>query len=163
MTRDKDFKALVRRRMRQRNESYTAARVALLALRPPEATRWNVARRDQQLIIDSWFNGGRLRSVPARRKVRAAVLLEVVSRFVPGVVYPEHEVSRRLSQVHLDFACLRRELVGFGYLERLSNRYWVCRAAPARTAQQRRELPTWEELWLPGFVARAEHHGLRAR
>lgn len=163
MTQGKDFKALVRSRMRQQNESYTAARAVLLVLPPPEDTQWHVARRDQQLIIDRWFVDGRLRSIPARRKVRAAVLLEVLTRFTPGIEYAESEVSRRLQQIHLDFAYLRRELVGFGYLERQSATYWVCRMPPTRTDQQRRELPAWEESWLPGFVAGADRRGRTVR
>jgi len=163
MTQSKDFKALVRNRMRRRNETYTAARAALLALRPPEDTQWHAARCAQQLIVDRWFDEGRLRSMPARRKVRAAVLLEVVSRFMPGFEYPESEVSRTLQQIHPDFAYLRRELVGFGYLERRLATYWVCRTPPNRTAQQRQELPAWEEIWLPEFVARSTRRRRDAR
>lgn len=162
MTRDKDFKALVRSRMRHRNESYTRARAALLALRSPENAR-QAARRDQQLIIDRWFCNGRLRSIPARRKIRAAVLLEVLSRFVPGTEYPESEASKRLREIHPDFAYLRRELVGLGYLERRAGIYWVCRTSPPRTPQQHHELPAWEEIWLPGFVARVDRAERRAR
>ncbi len=39
------------------------------------------------------FADGRIARVPAKRKVRAAVLLEVVRRFEPGRVYSEPEVN----------------------------------------------------------------------
>lgn len=147
MTRHKDFKALVRARMAATGENYTTARSML-------ADRTGPAAREQQLIVSRWFTAGRLRSIPARRKVRAAVLLEVLTRFEPGVSYPESVVSRRLAELHPDFAYLRRELVAFGYLDRDAGRYQVCRTPPARTDQQRRELPAWEALWLPGFITR---------
>lgn len=154
MTEHNDFKALVRARMRSTGESYTVARAALLIMVPVDASRRRAARSQQQMIIDRWFEAGRLRSIPARRKVRAAVLLELLGRFMPGTVYSEYAVSRLLEQAHPDFACLRRELVGLGYLERRAGRYRVCRTPPVRTDQQRRELPAWEEIWLPGFIAR---------
>ncbi|GAB3917188.1 hypothetical protein GCM10011575_32360 [Microlunatus endophyticus] len=153
MTRDKDFKALVRSRMRRHNESYTTARAALLVGPPSEDRRWRAARREQQLIVARWFDDDQLRALPARRKIRAAVLLEVLSHFVPGSDYPESQVSRRLRRIHPDFACLRRELVGLGYLERSASVYWVCRTPPVRTELERRELPAWEAIWLPAFVA----------
>lgn len=153
MTDHQDFKALVRARMRSTGEPYTAARAALLIMVAIDDHHRRAARSRQQVIIDRFFEAGRLRSIPARRKVRAAVLLELLGRFVPGVVYSECAVSRLLEQAHPDFAYLRRELVGFGYLERCAGRYWVCGTPPVRTDQQRRELPAWEEIWLPGFVA----------
>lgn len=164
MTRDKDFKALVRARMRTTGENYLTARSALLAQPPAAAVRpddeeqnrtaaWERARRRQQLIVDRWFPDGRLTAIPARRKVRCAVLLEVLTRFRPGRSYPESEVSRRLAQLHEDYAYLRRELVAFGYLTRRDGQYRVAAEPPARTERQRQELPDWERLWLPAYVS----------
>lgn len=150
MTDRKDFKTQIRARMRRTGENYTAARAALLIIKPQDD---HDAVRRQRLIIDRWFTDGRLPTLPARRKVRAAVLLEVLSRFVPGKIYPEHDVSALLATVHPDFAALRRELVSFGYLERDAGRYWVCRTPPVRTARERAELPAWEEIWLPRYLA----------
>lgn len=157
MTRHKDFKALVRARMRSTGERYTVARAALMITIPSDGSQERAARSQQQVIINRWFVAGRLRSMPARRKVRAAVLLEVLRRFAPGTVYSEYAVSRLLAEVHPDFAYLRRELVGLGYLERRSGRYRVPRTPPVRTEQERRELPAWEEIWLPGFMAGASY------
>jgi hypothetical protein len=105
--------------------------------------------------VDRWFTAGRLRAIPARRKVRAAVLLEVLSRFEPGRTYAEPEIRRILEPVHEDFAYLRRELVSLGYLNRDNGVYWVCVIAPMRAEHERRELPAWEEIWLPDFAAKA--------
>lgn len=155
MTRHKDFKALVRARMRETAESFTAARAALRANPPTAPTLRADAVREQRLLVDRWFAAGRLRAIPARRKVRAAILLEVVARFAPGRYYSEYEVNHLLRAVHPDVAYLRRELISLGYLCRRDGRYWVCRTPPLRTDRERRELPAWEGIWLPGFTARA--------
>ena len=91
--------------------------------------------------------------MPAKRKVRAAVLLEVLSRFEPGRDYSEPEVNEVLLGVHEDFAYLRRELVNYRYLERADGRYRTVAQAPARSAIERQEIPAWEAHWLPGFLA----------
>lgn len=165
MTRNKDFKAVVRARMQRTGETYTAARAALQEIGTAARERRTAARREQQEIIDRWLVFGRLAAIPARRKVRAAILLELLTRFAPGEIYPESEVRRILERVHEDHAYLRREMVAFGYLQRDAGQYWVTPSAPVRTDQQRRELPTWEEVWLPDYVAqtRAGHSEGRAR
>ena len=166
MTRHKDFKLLVRARMRRTGENYLTARAELLAEPAAEdgaaqGPAYAAARREQQVIIDRWIRDGRLVAIPARRKVRAAVLLEVLSRLEPGRIYPEVELSRRLGRLHEDFAYLRRELVAFGYLQREAGRYWVCTEPPVRLPHQRAELPAWEWIWLPGFIGAAPDSGER--
>ncbi|MFM6848502.1 MAG: DUF2087 domain-containing protein [Terrabacter sp.] len=147
MTRDRDFKQVVRARMAGTGETYTAARAAL------EHEAYDAARAEQQRLMGRLFVDGRIERVPARRKVRAAVLLEVVSRFEPGRDYSEKEVNEVLLGVHEDFAYLRRELVNYHYLDREDGRYRTAAAAPRRSAVERQEIPAWEQHWLPGFLA----------
>ncbi|HEV2796423.1 MAG TPA: DUF2087 domain-containing protein, partial [Nocardioides sp.] len=103
MTRDSDFKQVVRARMAETGEGYTAARAAL------QQEAYDAARTEQERLVGRLFTDGRIERVPAKRKVRAAVLLEVVSRFEPGREYAEKEVNEVLRSVHEDFAYLRRE------------------------------------------------------
>ena len=147
MTRDSDFKRVVRARMAQTGETYTAARSAL------EQEAYDRARAEQQRLVGRLFTDGRIAVVPARRKVRAAVLLEVLSRFEPGREYAEAEVNEVLSAVHEDFAYLRRELVNYHYLQRRDGRYRTADRAPDRSPIERQEIPEWEAHWLPGFLA----------
>ncbi|MCY4728049.1 DUF2087 domain-containing protein [Nocardioides sp. STR2] len=149
MTRNSDFKQVVRARMAATGESYTAARAAL----GQEA--YDAARAEQERLVGRLFSGGRIERVPARRKVRAAVLLEVLGRFEPGRDYSEPEVNEVLLGVHEDFAYLRRELVNYRYLERADGRYRTAAHAPTRSALERQEVPAWEAHWLPGFLAGA--------
>ena len=147
MTRDSDFKQVVRARMAETGETYTVARAAL------EREAYDAARAEQERLVGRLFTDGRIERVPAKRKVRAAVLLEVVSRFEPGRDYREREVNEVLLGVHEDFAYLRRELVNYGYLVRDAGTYRVTSTAPVREGVLLQEIPAWEAAWLPGFIA----------
>jgi hypothetical protein len=153
MTRDSDFKQVVRARMAETGETYTAARTAVEASRSPRGEAYDAARAEQQRIVGRLFTDGRIERVPAKRKVRAAVLLEVLSRFEPGRDYSEPEVNEVLLDVHEDFAYLRRELVNYHYLEREAGRYRTAAQAPERSSIEWQEIPAWEAHWLPGFLA----------
>ena len=153
MTKDSDFKQVVRARMTETGESYTAARAAGEASRSPHRAAYDAARAEQERLVGRLFTDGRIERVPAKRKVRAAVLLEVVSRFEPGRDYSEPEVNEVLLGVHEDFAYLRRELVNYHYLEREAGRYRTAAQAPERSEIERQEIPEWEAHWLPAFLA----------
>ena len=77
----------------------------------------------------------------------------MLTRFEPGRTYTEPEVNEVLLDVHADFAYLRRELVNYRYLERAEGIYRVVSAAPERAPIEHQEIPAWEAVWLPGFVA----------
>jgi hypothetical protein len=148
--------------MAETGETYTAARAALEDQAPglgtplprvEEPSAFETARREQERLVARLFEDGRLARVPAKRKNRAGALLEVLTRFEPGRVYSEPEVNEVLLEVNPDFAYLRRELVNYHYFERAEGRYRVVGQAPARTATQLQEIPAWEAVWLPGFVA----------
>ena len=155
MTRTSDFKQVVRARMAETGESYTAARAAVEASAGPREAAYDAARAEQERLVGRLFTDGRIERVPAKRKVRAAVLLEVLSRFEPGRDYAEKEVNEVLLGVHEDFAYLRRELVNYHYLEREAGRYRTAARAPERSVVERQEIPAWEAHWLPGFLAGA--------
>jgi hypothetical protein len=153
MTKDRDFKQVVRARMAQTGETYTVARAAVQATASPREAAYDAARTEQQRVVGRLFTDGRIERVPARRKVRVAVLLEVLSRFEPGRVYSEKEVNDVLLAVHDDVAYLRRELVNYRYLERADGRYRTAAQAPVRSVVEQQEVPAWEAHWLPAFLA----------
>jgi hypothetical protein len=146
--------------MARTGESYTAARAAVEQQHPPARSApgstgqaaYDEAHQEQQRLVARLFTDGRLARVPAKRKNRAAALLEILARFEPGRVYTEAEVNEVLLGVHPDFAYLRRELVNYHYLERAEGRYQVVAEPPTRTPYQRQEIPLWEAVWLPGFL-----------
>ncbi|MGJ9403934.1 DUF2087 domain-containing protein [Arthrobacter sp. KK5.5] len=167
MTRDRDFKNLVRRRMAETGETYAAARANLRPDRgaapandpvklPGDAIDHALlaARTEQDRLVRPYFDGPLLRSIPARRKARAAVLLDLLAGFRPGRTYSETEVNTVLGRAHNDVAFLRRELVNYRYLARDGRgSYWVCRQVPERDSQEAQETSGWEKLWLPRFLA----------
>jgi biotin operon repressor len=81
---------------------------------------------DRKVVSGYLTPEGRLKTIPSQRKKLEAVLGYVVGSFEPGVRYSEKEVNEILSRYHADTATLRRELIGFGLLERAGGggEYW---------------------------------------
>lgn len=161
MTRSSDFKKLVRARMERTDENFTAARAALLAQSATRPERITVrapdpatARAHHEKLIRPFLRDGALESIPAKRRARVAVLLELLARFAPGETYSEQEVGDILRPVHEDVAYLRRELVDYGYLERDGvGAYWLPAVPPTRVGNMAQEVTDWEVIWLPRFLA----------
>ena len=80
---------------------------------------------DRKVLADFSTPDGRLKTIPARRKKLMIVLRHIVKDFKPGIRYPEMQVNQILAEYHHDTATLRRELVGFGLLERERGEYWL--------------------------------------
>ena len=85
------------------------------------------AQRDEayrQHVLDSFFQDGRLKTIPAQRKKKRIVLQALAQQFEPQHIYPESEVNAILARYHDDVCTLRRDLVGEGLLERDAHGYW---------------------------------------
>ena len=85
------------------------------------------AQRDEayrQHVLDSFFQDGRLKTIPAQRKKKRIVLQALAQQFEPQRIYPEPEVNVILARYHDDVCTLRRDLVGEGLLERDAQGYW---------------------------------------
>ncbi len=67
---------------------------------------------------------GRLKSIPASRRKRGAVLRWLMRDFSAARRYTEGEVNEALKTHHWDCATLRRELVGHKMLARKDRIYW---------------------------------------
>ena len=81
---------------------------------------------DRKVVEDYSLPDGRLKTIPAQRKKLEAILGFVVQVFEPGVRYSEKQVNEMLSRFHEDTATLRRELVGYGLMNREGDggEYW---------------------------------------
>ena len=86
----------------------------------------------QRKVLRDFFEGERLKELPASRKKREVVLRWLASQIPMDVRYREVEVNELLRRYHPDTATLRRELVGAGLLRRERSVYW--RPAPAAEA-----------------------------
>jgi len=75
-------------------------------------------------VVQRFFKGRRLRSIPASHSKRVAVLDHLAQRLEPGRKYTEAEVNDVLRAFHDDVAALRRYLVDEGFVDREEGKYW---------------------------------------
>lgn len=160
MTRDRDFKTLVRSRMATTGEPYTQAREALLResarSHEPAEPKQEPATRPLSLAetfpqharaLRSFVDGDTIRTVPAKRTTRMVLALDLTRHFAPGWNYAEREVTAILRRAHEDHAFLRREMVNAGYLERVDGVYSLTQQVPERDERWAHEYPAWERAW----------------
>jgi biotin operon repressor len=124
-----------------------------LALTSHPSSPREVAPEDDA-VIRAFFDGPRLRHLPAARKKRVIVLRRLLERFQPERDYPEREVNELLRLAHDDVASLRRELVDYGFMIRDRGIYRIATELPDRGLTVRQEVGD-ESDWFPAFVAAA--------
>ncbi len=73
---------------------------------------------DRKVIANYFLPDGTLKALPSQQKKMRAVLRHLVQRFEMGRKYPEKEVNEMFAQFHEDTASLRREMVGYGFMQR---------------------------------------------
>jgi DNA-binding transcriptional ArsR family regulator len=80
----------------------------------------------ERKVLKDFFEGERLKEIPASRKKREVILRWLASRFEPGVRYTEREINDILRRYHPDTATLRRELIASapGLMRRERGVYW---------------------------------------
>lgn len=72
------------------------------------------ARRDaayRQKVLDTFFEYGRLKAIPAQRKKKRICLEEMVKAFEPGRPYREEEVNEAILRYHEDYCTIRRDMI----------------------------------------------------
>jgi predicted transcriptional regulator len=81
---------------------------------------------DKKVIRDYTRRNGMLKTLPSQRKKLEAILRYVVQGFDVEKRYSEKQVNDILAGYHEDTATLRRELVGFGLMQREGGggEYW---------------------------------------
>ena len=67
---------------------------------------------------------GKLTAIPASRRKRQIVLKWLVEQFEADRRYREVEVNELIQRRHWDCATLRRELIGYGMMDREAGVYW---------------------------------------
>jgi hypothetical protein len=114
---------------------------------------------EDNAVLRAFFDGPRLRQIPASRKKRVIVLRRLLERFVPGRPYPETEVNELLREAHDDVATLRRELVDYGFMVRDRGIYRIATELPARGSTVTQEVGN-EQSWFAELVAAATSRAL---
>src|SRR5258706_129838 len=72
----------------------------------------------ERKVLRDFFDGDRLKEIPAQEKKRLVILAWLADQFAWGRNYSEKEVNEQLARFHPDFASLRRYLVGHRFMER---------------------------------------------
>lgn len=79
--------------------------------------------RYRQRVLDSFFEYGRLKSIPAQRKKEHICLEEIAKELELGRPYPERELNQVLLRFHQDYCTLRRDMISEGILRREEGLY----------------------------------------
>lgn len=79
--------------------------------------------RYRQRVLDSFFEYGRLKSIPAQRKKERICLEEIAKELELGRPYPERELNQVLLHFHQDYCTLRRDMISEGILRREEGLY----------------------------------------
>ncbi len=83
-------------------------------------------RDDQyrQRVIDSFFEYGKLKSIPVQRKKERIVLEQIAESFAFDHLYTEREVNVIIADFHDDFCTIRRDMISEQLMARDRNGYW---------------------------------------
>jgi len=78
----------------------------------------------ERKVLRDFFEGARLKEIPASLKKRIVVLKWLGRQFEERRLYTEREVNELLKRYHPDSATLRRELIVNRFLARENGLYW---------------------------------------
>lgn len=85
------------------------------------------AQRDaqyRQKVIDTFFEYGKLKAIPAQRKKERIILEVIADAFAYDRLYSEREVNIIIADFYDDFCTIRRDMVGEKLLDRDATGYW---------------------------------------
>lgn len=82
---------------------------------------------EDKKVLKEYTRSGKLIQVPSKQKKWLVLLRWLATRFEPDTHYTEKQVNAILTQVHEDYATIRRDLVDYGFLrrERGGGDYWL--------------------------------------
>lgn len=99
-------------------------------------------RAEQRRVLNAFFEGPRLKSIPAQRRKKEIVLEELLRRLPRKREYQERELSLWLKAIHEDFCTLRREFLIGDYMTREAHVFRLTdkgRRAAGRSGQGRED------------------------
>ncbi|WP_236909461.1 DUF2087 domain-containing protein [Clostridium sp. Cult3] len=80
-------------------------------------------QRYREKVINSFFKYDKLMEIPVQMKKKQIVLEKIAESFEKDRKYTEREVNLIIADFHDDFCTIRKDLVGFGLMERNNNIY----------------------------------------
>lgn len=105
----------------------------------------------ERKVLRDFFDGPRLKEIPASVKKRGVVLKWFAEQFEYGVMYKEAEVNEIIKRHHTDPAFWRRELIATkaALMQRDNGIYWRISPEMADPVQRRRMLALLTEQFEP--------------
>jgi len=77
----------------------------------------------KQNVLAAFMEHGKLTAIPAQLKKRKIILEEIGKSFAENREYTEKEVNIIIADFHDDFCTIRRDMIGFGLLQRQNDIY----------------------------------------
>lgn len=74
-------------------------------------------------VLEAFFDGDRLVSIPVQRKKKLIVLQRIAESITPDTVYDEASVSALIERFHPDYCTIRRDMISEGLLRRENGLY----------------------------------------
>lgn len=73
---------------------------------------------DDKKIMHNHFAGQQLKQIPVKEEKWIVILRWLATQFQPGIRYTEKQVNAILTPINEDYAQVRRDLIGFGFMRR---------------------------------------------
>lgn len=108
-----------------KEELFRTSILAILLEKSDEAALQ--VERDEQYrkrVLDSFFEYGKLKTIPAQRKKKRIILEEIARAFEPERIYTEREVNVIIADFHDDFCTIRRDMISEQLMARENGKYW---------------------------------------
>ena len=74
-------------------------------------------------VLESFFDGDTLKSIPVQRKKKQIILQKIAEQFTIGQAYAEAELSAIIAEIHPDYCTIRRDMISEGILKRENGNY----------------------------------------
>lgn len=102
-------------------------KISMLDILKEESSESSIQEERDELyrrkVLDSFFEYGKLKTIPSQRKKERVILEEIVKAFEIGREYTEREVNIIIADYFDDFCTLRRDMISEGLLERKDMKY----------------------------------------
>lgn len=86
----------------------------------------DLSDEDKKVVRDYVYEG-HLKQIPMKQPKLLAIVRWLVLHFEQGRIYTEQEVNEIIKPINPDYAGLRRDMIGFGFLRRepAGTKYWL--------------------------------------
>lgn len=99
-----------------------AFNVTILDILKEESEEMTIQKERDEIyrkkVIDSFFEYGKLKSIPSQRKKERIVLEEIAKSFEKGREYTEREINIIIADFNDDFCTIRRDMISEGVITR---------------------------------------------